>query len=341
MKRINLAMTIRRTLVASVATVTAAALLASCSSSESSQSTETSAAAADATTLTIEDNTGSHELTLPYDRVAVTDNRSFEILADWGVNIVAAPLKLVPKTLSDKINADTVEADLGSHKEPDLEALVAADPQIVINGQRFEQYQEDLQELVGDEVPVLDFEPRDGKDLPAELIRQTEALGEIFGHEEDAAKLVDDFNQALERAKKAYDPSKKIMAVNTSGGEIGYIAPHEGRFFGPYFDMLGLTPSLEVKNGSNNHEGDDISVEAIAESNPDWIFIMDRDGAIGAKDGQLHGEALIKDNAALQNVTAVKDGHIITAPEDTYTNENIITYTEVLNQIADAFESAK
>ena len=234
-----------------------------------------------------------------------------------------------------------MEANLGSHREPDLEALVAAEPDVVINGQRFQQYQEDITKLVGDDVPVLTFDPRDGEDFFEELIRQTEAYGQIFGHEDDAKKVIDDFNAALERAKAAYDPSQKVMAVNTSGGEIGYIAPGKGRFFGPIFTALGLTPALEVANGSSDHEGDDISVEAIADSQPDWIFIMDRDGAVGAKEGTLHGEALVKDNAALHNVTAVKESHIVTAPEDTYTNENLITYTEVLNQIADAFEAAK
>ncbi|QPK79744.1 ABC transporter substrate-binding protein [Corynebacterium lizhenjunii] len=338
-----------RKVAGSVAALAAASLvLTSCSQAEDAATSATDAASsavatttAEVVALTVEDNYGTHTLNAPFERVAVTDNRSFEILSQWGVNIVAAPVPLVPKTLRDKINEDTVEANLGTHKEPDLEALVAADPDIVINGQRFERYQEDMQTLVGKDIPVLDFEPRDGEDLPSELIRQTLALGTIFNHEDDAQALVDDFNKALERAKAAYDPSKTIMAVNTSGGEIGYIAPGKGRFFGPFFDMLGWKPSLEVAGGTNNHEGDDISVEAIAQSNPDWIFIMDRDGAIGAKDGVLHGEALIKDNAALQNVTAVKQGNVVAAPEDTYTNENIITYTEVLNAIADAFESAK
>ena len=87
--------------------------------------------------LQIEDNNGTHELDVPFERVAVTDNRAFEILADWDLNIVAAPLGIVPDTLSDKINEDSIEANLGMHREPDLEALVAAEPDIVINGQRF------------------------------------------------------------------------------------------------------------------------------------------------------------------------------------------------------------
>lgn len=339
----NLSRRASRTTAAKVAaTLSVAALaLTGCSSSQSEETAEpTESAAAGASTITLEDNFGSKEVTLPVENPAVTDNRAFSILAQWDIDLAAAPLRLVPKSLRDTYNKDTVEVDLGSHKEPDLEGLVAAEPDVVWNGQRFEQYQGDIEDLLED-VPVLDFEPRDDEDFFDELKRHTEALGQVFGHEEDAAKLIEDFDAAAERAKKAYNPEQKVMAVNTSGGEIGYIAPGIGRVYGPVFELLGLTPALEVSNASDDHEGDDISVEAIAESNPDWILVMDRDSAI-SKEGQdvTPGEKLVKDNAALKNVTAVKEGNVYVAPNDTYIDESIITYTEILNALADAFEKA-
>lgn len=330
---------IRRSLVASVAALSMA--LTACSSAEESTSGSSDASAAsssETTEITLEDNFGEKKIAAPVSAPAVTDNRAFEILADWDVKIAAAPLKLVPSTVRDVYNKDTVAADLGSHREPDLESLVAAEPDVVWNGQRFEQHQEDIEKLVED-VPVLDFEPRDDKGFFKELKRHTEALGQTFGHEEDAAKLIEDFDAAAKRAKEAYDPSKKVMAVNTSGGEIGYIAPKIGRTYGPVFDLIGMTPALEVPEGTDDHEGDDISVEAIAESNPDWILVMDRDAAV-SKEGEEHvpGDKLVNENAALKNVTAVKEGNVYVAPADTYVNESIITYTEILNALADAFE---
>lgn len=330
---------IRCSLVASVAALSMA--LTACSSAEESTSgsSDTSAASSSETTeITLEDNFGEKKIATPVTAPAVTDNRAFEILANWDVKLAAAPLKLVPSTVRDVYNKDTVAADLGSHREPDLEALVAAEPDVIWNGQRFEQYQEDIEKLVED-VPVVDFEPRDDKDFFEELKRHTKALGQTFGHEEDAAKLIKDFDAAAKRAKEAYDPSKKVMAVNTSGGEIGYIAPKIGRTYGPVFDLIGMTPALEVPEGTDDHEGDDISVEAIAESNPDWILVMDRDAAI-SKEGKEHvpGDKLVNENAALKNVTAVKEGNVYVAPADTYVNESIISYTEILNALADAFE---
>ena len=142
--------------------------------------------------------------------------------------------------------------------------------------------------------------------------------------------------------KAAYDPSKKVMAVITSGGEINYAAPGAGRTLGPVFEILGLTPALTV-DGSTDHQGDDISVEAIADSNPDWILVMDRDAGIGgdAGDGNYKpANELLANSEALQNVTAVKEQRIVYMPQYTYLNEGIQTYTTFFNAFADALEKA-
>ncbi|WBT09498.1 ABC transporter substrate-binding protein [Corynebacterium sp. SCR221107] len=329
-----------------IAVLTASAIaLTACSSaggesgsSSASSDSSASATAAFSGTIEIEDNHGTVEVPAGASRIAVTDNRSFEILNQWGITPVAVPKQLVPKTVPDYKNNDDI-VDLGNHREPDLEALVAAEPDLIINGQRFTQYYEDIKNLNPD-TPIIELEPRDGEPLDSELKRQVTALGEALGKQSEADALIADFDAALERAKNAYNGTDTVMGVNVSGGEIGYVAPSIGRVWGPIFDLLGLKPALEVSEASSNHEGDDISVEAIAESNPTWIFVLDRDASLSTADEEGYTPALdvITNNAALGNVTAVKDGKTILAPADTYTNESIITYTEILNSIADAFE---
>ena len=105
---------------------------------------------------------------------------------------------------------------------------------------------------------------------------------------------------------------------------------------------MKLTPALEVANASDDHQGDDISVEAIANSKPDVMLVMDRDAAISAAEepGYKPAADVLTGADALKNVPAVKNDVVVFAPEDTYVNEGIITYTEMLNAIADAFEKA-
>jgi len=333
---------IRHTLIAAVAA--SALLLSACSDATdtSSATNETATtAAADAGTITIEDNHGTQEIALPVEAIASTDNRSFEILDAWGIDLVAAPKQLVPHTVEGYKNNDDI-IDLGTHREPNLEALTAAQPDLIVNGQRFAQHYDAITKL-NPEAAIVEFEPREGEPLDAELKRQVEELGKVFGKESEAEQLIADFDEALERAKAAYDPQQKVMAVNVSGGTIGYIAPKVGRTYGPVFEMIGMTPALDVDNASDDHQGDDISVEAIASANPDWILVLDRDGGTNTRntDEYVAAAQVIEESDPLKNVTAITEGQVVYGPEDTYTNESIITYTEILNDLADAFEAAE
>lgn len=312
-------------------------VLTGCASTDEGSSSHASSGQ----TISVEDNFGTQEVPENPQAVASTDNRTFEVLNQWGIDLVAAPKRLVPKTVEAYKNNDDI-VDLGTHREPNLEALVAAQPDLIINGQRFDAQYEEIKKLNPD-TPIVGLEPREGEPMDAELKRQVTTLGEVFGKQDEAKKLVEDFDKALQRAKDAYDGKSTVMAVNVSGGEIGYVAPKVGRFYGPIFEWLGLKPALEVKDASNDHEGDDISVEAIADSNPDWLLVLDRDGGTNAaeEDGYTPALDVIKKNDALSRVTAIKDDKVVLAPADTYTNESIITYTEVLNEIADALEAQK
>lgn len=292
---------------------------------------------ADTPTVEITDNHGTHEIATPPRSVVALDNRTFELLDQWGVELSAAAVSLMPGSLSYTDDDDV--ADVGLHVEPNLELIVAADPDLVITGQRFVDFFDDIAELAPDAV-LLDLEPREGEPFFDELQRQVLAMGQIFGHEDDAQALVEEFQAAVERVTAAYDPAETVMAVNTSGGEIGYVAPGVGRALGPVFDLLGLTPALDVDNASNDHQGDDISVEAIAASDPDWILVIDRDAAIAADEPEYVPAAdVLVGSEALRDVTAIAEDQLVYMPADTYLNESLQTYTEFLVAFADALEA--
>ncbi|WP_374928467.1 siderophore ABC transporter substrate-binding protein [Kytococcus sedentarius] len=284
-------------------------------------------------TVSVEDNHGTQEVASPPKNVVATDNGIFETLDSWGVELKAAPKRLVPEGLGYKTSEDVV--DLGTHREPDLEAVVAAEPELVLNGSRFAQFKGDFEKLVPD-ATIVELDPREGEGLDSELKRQTTALGEIFDKSSEAEELNKALDAEIERVKKAYDSEQTVMGLITSGGELGYVAPSNGRTIGPLFDILGLTPALEVEGGSDDHQGDDVSVEAIAESNPDIILVMDRDAAVAAdEEGFQPAAEIIEKSEALKDVPAVKNGHVFYMPKDTYVNEGIQTYTEFLATVAD------
>ena len=311
-------------------------LLTGCASAPAAPANSPSASQG---TVTVSDNKGNVTVKTPPTAVVALDNRTFQTLADWDIKPKAAALALMPST--NKYAKDDSIVDLGNHMEPKMELITAADPDLIITGQRFSAKYDDIASRAPGAAQVL-LDPREGQPLDAELKRQTTTLGTIFGKETEATALNAKLDSSIAAAKAAYNPSQKVVAVNTSGGKIGYIAPTVGRTLGPVFDLLGLTHALDVAGASNNHQGDDISVETIAAANPDWMLVMDRDAAINASDPTYVPAAkVLEDSKALANVPAVAKGQIIYMAPDTYLNEGIQTYTTFFENLATRFAAAK
>ena len=161
-------------------------------------------------TVTVTDNYGEKTVPSPPKRVVALDNRSFELLDSWGIKPVAAARQLVPNSIPGIADDEDI-IDIGNHREPNLEAIVAADPDVIISGQRFEKFDEEMQKLVPD-ATLLDFEPRDGEPFDREIIRQTLELGDVFGKQAEAEQAVQEFTEAVQRARNAYDPEQNGSA---------------------------------------------------------------------------------------------------------------------------------
>ena len=268
--------------------------------------------------------------------VVALDNRTFETLEDWGIKLAAAPKGVMNADSSYVLDESVL--DIGNHREPNLEIIAAVNPDLVIIGQRFASYYDEIVALVPNAAVInLNFDVSEEATAPGDnlvngLINSTVALGKIFNKNVEAEKLVSDFEQAIGNIKTAYNGVDTIMSVVVSGGNIGFSAPRSGRVWGPMYEIFEWVPSLDINNATSDHQGDEISVEAIAQSNPDWIFVLDRDAATAGD--SVPAQDVIDNSPALQNVTAVTEGNIVYAPADTYTNESIQTYIELFRTIA-------
>lgn len=317
-------------------------MLAACSNpSNGNGKTETNGQENQATKASTVEITDAHgKVTVPVNpkNVIALDSRTFETLADWKIKLVAAPKDVMPKD-SPYVKDEAVQ-NIGNHREPNLEIIAAANPELVIIGQRFASHYEDIKKLVPNAAVIdLNFDVSEKADKPGEnlvkgLKDSTIILGQIFDKNEEAKQLVAEFDKSIEDAKSAYNGTATVMGVEVSGGNIGFSAPRFGRVWGPMFEMFGWKPALEIANATSGHKGDEISVEAIAKSNPDWIFVLDRDAAISSESEAVPAKDVINNSPALQKVTAISKGQIVYAPNDTYTNESIQTFIEIFNNMA-------
>lgn len=315
-------------------------LLAACGNENEANNTGNAETEAKPKTVEITDAHGKIEVPINPETVVALDNRTFETLAEWDVELAAAPVGLMPAESPYVKDEDIV--DVGMHFEPNLEAIAGVDPDVVIVGQRFADYYEDIKKLVPNAAVIdLNIELPEDSGTPGEILVQgledtTLTLGQIFDKNDEAKDMVADLDQSIEDAKTAYDGEDTIMSLIVSGGDIGFSAPISGRVFGPMYDIFGWVPALEVEKKSGDHQGDEVSVEAIAESNPDWLFVLDRDAPLADAEGAVPAEDVIDNAPALQKTTAITEDQIVYAPKDTYLNESIQTYSEFFESVAKA-----
>lgn len=314
--------------LAGIAVAASAALVLSACGSDASDS------ASDADTVTITDNHGEIEVPVDPERVVALDNTTFETLSQFGVELVAAPKGLMGKMWTEYTGDDSI-LDAGMHFEPNLEAVIEAEPDLIIGGYRFSELYD---ELVDVQPATVEVTPREGEDHTEELKRQTELLGQIFGKEDEAAAIIADFEDAIAAAGDAYDGESTVMGLITSEAKIAYASPSEGRGVSQPFQELGLVPALD-QEGSTDHQGDDISLESIAAANPEWLIVLDRDGAF-QEEGYVPAETLISEAEVLQEVPAVQKGQIVVLDPNFYLDEGIQAYTTLYQQLADAFGAA-
>jgi iron complex transport system substrate-binding protein len=340
----------KKSILKSTAIIAAVAMMLTACSNSSNTATETTRATEAETTttaepeaaLTVEITDVHGTVTVPVNpkNVISLDNRTYETLSDWGIKLVAVPKGVMPAD-SLYVTDESVQ-DIGNHREPNLELIAAADPELIIIGQRFASYYEEIKELVPNAAVIdLNFDVSEEADTPGEnlvngLKDSTATLGKIFDKNEEAEQLAADFDKAIEAVKSAYNGTDTVMSVVVSGGNIGFSAPGSGRVWGPMYEVFGWVSALDINNATSDHQGDDVSVEAIAQSNPDWLFVLDRDAAVSSTTDAVPAQDVIDNSPALQNITAVSEGHIVYAPADTYTNESIQTYLELFGDLAKA-----
>ncbi len=325
-----------RATAAAALTLGAALLLSACTSGTPAAETAPESAASEAITFT--DNHGEVEMQSNPERVVALDNHVFETLSAWDMPLVAAPKGLMG-TLWPAYQEDESVADVGTHREPNLEAVVAANPDLIIGGYRFGDSYDALVSQ-NPEATVIEIAPREDEDVFEELKRESTILGQIFAQEEKAAELNEALDSAMAGAKEAYNGTDSVMGLITSGGKIEFAAPGTGRSVGPVFPALGLTPAIDRAAEDTSH-GDDISVEAIAESNPEWIIVLDRDASFAEPEpGAVPADELIAGSEALKNVPAVQKDQIIYLDPNFYLTEDIQAYTKLFEQIQAAFAAA-
>ncbi|MNT49316.1 putative ABC transporter solute-binding protein YclQ precursor [compost metagenome] len=121
------------------------------------------------------------------------------------------------------------------------------------------------------------------------------------------------------------------LVVLFSGGKISAYAP-KSRFSFTY-DALGFQSALQSDNA--DVRGNKLTPEQVAQLNPDWLFIIDRDAATGRPNAVAPQKILT--TTALKNTVAVKKGQVVYLPAaEVYLSGGIITSQHIVERVAEA-----
>lgn len=213
-----------------------------------------------------------------------------------GVHVDGAPQKLYVNYLDDITTAAT---PVGTLFEPDYEALVKLSPDVIFSGGRSSPLTNNLNKIA----PTLDMTIWGDNHIDQSLSR-LDTLAKITGTQDKGDVLKTALIAKLEATKTTVDGKGNALILLTNGGKIS--AYGRGSRFGWLHSALNLPEA--VANVDAQTHGEAISFEFIAQSNPDWIFVIDRSAAIGA---EAESAASTLDNGLVAGTTAAQKDQIL------------------------------
>jgi iron complex transport system substrate-binding protein len=256
-------------------------------------STSPAPSAAPAGTVSVTDATGQVvDVPTSPTRVVVFDMSLLDSLDTLGVPVAGLPKQNVPEFLAEY--RDARYADAGTLFEVNLEAVNAADPDLILVAGRSAELKDDLTPIA----PTLDL-TTDSSRLMADYERNARTLGTVFGKEAEVEKRLGELNTSITETKGLAADAGRGLIVLTSGTEATAYGP--GSRFGIIHDVLGVPPAIPDVEAATH--GEAISFELIAQTNPDRMFVVDRDAATGnpANAQQVLNNELVTGTAAWRN----------------------------------------
>ena len=244
------------------------------------------------------------DLEVPYDpeRIAILDMACLDIIDSLGVgDRVVGSAGTSLDYLQDYVTDENIE-NLGTIKEADMEAVMACEPDVIFIGGRLSSSYDALSEIA----PVVYLSTDTEIGVVESVRKNASTIAAMFGLEDQVDKLMEDFDERIETLAAFAEGKTAIVGMCTSGsfnvlGNDGRCSMI-GREIG--FENVGVDANVDTST-----HGNEASFEYVVEKNPDYIFVMDRDAAIGTDGAQLAQD--IMENELVQGTDAYKNGQLV------------------------------
>jgi iron complex transport system substrate-binding protein len=257
--------------------------------------------------------------------VVVFDFGILDTLDEIGVEVAGLPQANVPAYLSKF--EDAKYKNLGSLKEPDFEAIHAMKPDVIfISGRQADLYKE------FSEIAPTVYVGLDTAHYMDSFKENMNLVANIFDKEDEMkAELAEIDEQIAAINEKTANVDEKALIVLGSEGKVSAYGPNSR--FGLIHDVFGFEAADEKIEVSTH--GQNVTFEYIVETNPDILFVVDRDAAVGT-------DSSVKDsieNDLVKKTNAYKNGKIIYLNADYWylSGGGLLSMKEMINEMEEAF----
>jgi iron complex transport system substrate-binding protein len=246
--------------------------------------------------VTFETAQGPMTLDAVPQKIVVLDVSAIDTITALGVipDGVVAPLYVdyLPAALAGA-------TPVGSFFEPDMEAIAALAPDVIVIGPRSVTMADALARIA----PVADMSI--GTDAFADGKARLFAFGEMLGRQSEAQELARALDEKLAALRSKVEVrGGSALILMTNGPKLSVFGPDSR--FGWLHTEVGFTPA--VAEIAENRHGEAVSFEYIAEADPDTLLVVDRGAAVGG--GAQAAEATL-DTPLIAGTKAAKAGRII------------------------------
>lgn len=194
-----------------------------------------------------------------------------------GSIVTGTPLSVLPSYLEQYKTADIT--DTGNMKEPNIEAIEKAKPQLIIIDGR----QASRTEVLNKIAPVINLSV-DAKDYLESTKHHINILGNITGTEEKASNLIQSLEAKITSGRAIAEASDKkaIVAIHNDGKMILINASSSAALIHDVLKVKRAAPfALQPTNSVGKPKPIFIDNSYISKIKPDIVYVVDRSKAIG------------------------------------------------------------
>ena len=234
------------------------------------------------------------------ERVAVIDYAVLDIIdrleADDAVK--GMPLKGTIPEYIKHFQGHKGMVNTGTVKEVDFEALMALEPEVIFIGGRLAAQYDKLSEIAPVVLLTVDYT----RPLLESVERNASTVAAIFSKDGQADEVINGFKERVENIKKQVNGKTAVVGlVNATQfktlGDTGRCS-----FIGRDLGFNNLAKDIEATHGN------EASFELLLKLNPEYVFILDRDSAIGRPGAKLARDVM--NNEITAKTRAAQEDHI-------------------------------